>query len=119
MYEASLEVDLHRLPELFCGFHRRGNAGAPVLYPVACAPQAWAAGAVYLLLCACLGMKIDACERSIQFENPQLPSSVSEMRIMGLKVDTASVNLLIRRHSRGIDVEVLEKYGQIEVRKRI
>jgi glycogen debranching enzyme len=119
MYEASLEVDLHRLPELFCGFHRRGNAGAPILYPVACAPQAWAAGAVYLLICACLGMKIDACKRCVQFENPQLPAGVSEMRIMGLKVDRASVSLLIRRHSRGIDVEVLEKHGHLEVRKRI
>jgi glycogen debranching enzyme len=119
MYDASSEVDLHRLPELFCGFHRRENAGAPILYPVACAPQAWAAGAVYLLLGACLGMKIDAGERYVQFENPQLPAGVSELEIRGLKVEEASADLLIRRHSRGIDVEVLEKHGQLEVTKRI
>jgi glycogen debranching enzyme len=119
MFDASSEVDLHRLPELFCGFHRRENAGAPILYPVACAPQAWAAGAVYLLLCACLGMKIDAAERYVQFENPQLPSGVSEMEIRGLQVGEAHADLLIRRHSRGIDVEVLEKHGQLEVTKRI
>jgi glycogen debranching enzyme len=119
LYEASSEIDLHRLPELFCGFHRRGNACAPVLYPVACAPQAWAAGAVYLLLRACLGMTIDAIERCVQFENPQLPAAISELHIKGLKVDAASADLLIRRHSRGIDVEVLEKHGQLEIRKRI
>lgn len=119
MYETSLEVDLHRLPELFCGFHRRGNAGAPILYPVACAPQAWAAGAVYLLLGGCLGMRIDACSRFVQFENPQLPAGVSEIRIIGLKVDMSSVSLLIRRHSRGTDVEVIDKHGHLEVRKRI
>ncbi|MGB2671987.1 MAG: amylo-alpha-1,6-glucosidase [Candidatus Acidiferrum sp.] len=119
MYDASSEVDLHRLPELYCGFHRRGDAGAPVLYPVACAPQAWAAGAVYMLLSACLGMKIDACERFVQFENPQLPAGVSDLEIRGLQVVDASVDLLIRRHSRGIDVEVLEKRGQLEVSKRI
>ncbi len=119
MFDASSEVDLHRLPELFCGFHRRGNAGSPILYPVACAPQAWAAGAVYLLLCACLGMKIDAGERYVQFENPQLPSGVSDVEIFGLQVGDASADLLIRRHSRGIDVEVLEKHGQLEVTKRI
>jgi glycogen debranching enzyme len=119
MYEASLEVDLHRLPELFCGFHRRGNAGAPILYPVACAPQAWAAGAVYLLVSACLGMKIDAGERFVEFENPHLPAGVAEMRIAGLHVGQASVDLLFRRHSGGIDVEVLEKRGHLEVRKRI
>jgi glycogen debranching enzyme len=120
MYDASSEVDLHRLPELYCGFHRRGDAGgAPVLYPVACAPQAWAAGAVYMLLSACLGMKIDACERFVQFENPQMPTGVSEVEIRGLQVADASADLLIRRHSRGIDVEVLEKRGQLEVSKRI
>jgi glycogen debranching enzyme len=119
MYDASSEVDLHRLPELFCGFHRRGTVGAPILYPVACSPQAWAAGAVYLLLGACLGIKIDACERYVQFENPQLPAGVSKMEIRGLKVGDASADLLIRRHSRGIDVEVLEKQGQLEVTKLI
>lgn len=119
MFDASSEVDLHRLPELFCGFHRRENSGAPVLYPVACAPQAWAAGAVYLLLGACLGMKIDAAERLVQFENPQLPSGVSDVEIRGLRVGEAQADLLIRRHSRGIDVEVLEKHGQLEVTKRI
>ena len=119
LYEVSSAIDLHRVPELFCGFHRRGNAGAPVLYPVACAPQAWAAGAVYLLLRACLGITIDATQRCVQFENPQLPEAISELRIKGLKVDAAKVDLLIRRHSRGIDVEVLEKHGQLEIRKRI
>jgi glycogen debranching enzyme len=119
MYDASSEVDLHRLPELFCGFHRRENAGAPILYPVACAPQAWAAGAIYLLLGACLGMKIDAGERYVQFENPQLPAGVSQLEIRGLKVEEASADLLIRKHSRGIDVEVLGKHGQLEVTKRI
>jgi glycogen debranching enzyme len=119
MYDASSEVDLHRLPELYCGFHRRGNAGAPILYPVACAPQAWAAGAVYLLLSACLGMKIDAGQRFVQFENPQLPAGVSELEIRGLQVADASVDLLIQRHSGGIDVEVIEKRGRLEVTKRI
>jgi glycogen debranching enzyme len=37
--ELSEAVDLHRLPELICGFTRRGRE--PTLYPVACAPQAW------------------------------------------------------------------------------
>jgi glycogen debranching enzyme len=42
-------VDLYRLPELICGFHRRQD-GFPTLYPVACTPQTWSAGAVFLLL---------------------------------------------------------------------
>jgi hypothetical protein len=48
-----------------------------------------------------------------------LPAGVSELEIRGLKVEEASADLLIRRHSRGIDVEVLDKHGQLEVTKRI
>ena len=51
-------MELHRLPELFCGFHRRFSSEGPTSYPVACSPQAWAAGAVYLLLEACLGIVV-------------------------------------------------------------
>src|SRR5205807_2310488 len=53
LLDTSIFVDLHRLPVLFCGLERRPGE-APTLYPAACAPQAWAAGSVYLLLEACL-----------------------------------------------------------------
>lgn len=72
-----------------------------------------------MLLCACLGMKIDAGKRFVEFEDPQLPPGVSELEIRGLQVADASADLLIRRHSRGIDLEVLEKRGELEVSKRI
>ena len=49
MFEAGTYFDLHRMPELFCGFDREPGEG-PIPYPVACAPQAWAAGSVFLLL---------------------------------------------------------------------
>jgi len=59
MFETCQSVDLQRLPELVCGFARMPGAG-PTLYPVACAPQSWAAGAVYLLLSSCLGRRARA-----------------------------------------------------------
>src|SRR5699024_5281723 len=59
LFDASLFVDLNRMPELFCGFRRRPGEG-PTLYPVACSPQAWAAGVVYQLLQACLGLRVEA-----------------------------------------------------------
>ena len=43
LFDASLVLDFHRLPELFCGFVRRPGQGL-TRYPVACNPQAWAAG---------------------------------------------------------------------------
>ena len=47
-----------RLPELYCGFPRVAGQG-PAPYPVACLPQAWASGSVFLLLQACLGIQVD------------------------------------------------------------
>jgi glycogen debranching enzyme len=44
LLEASVFMELYRLPELFCGFHRRSVSEGPILYPVACSPQAWSAG---------------------------------------------------------------------------
>ena len=69
LFDASLFVDLHRLPELFCGFVRRTGEG-PTLYPVACAPQAWAAGSVFLLLQACLGLSIHGADERIRLLRP-------------------------------------------------
>ena len=119
LYEASLQMDLRRMPELFCGFHKRPDDSGPTLYPVACSPQAWSAGAVYLLLRACLGLTIRAREQQIQFQNPYLPPNLDEVRIRNLRVRDSTVNLLVKRHAYGIGVDVLEKTGNVEVVKSV
>ena len=115
MHAASRNVELHRLPELFCGFHKRTDASGPTLYPVACAPQAWAAGAVYLLLQACLGMSVCAAQRQIRFVRPTLPENLEEVRIQNLTLLDASVDLLIRRNDGTVNVELLGKMGNVEI----
>jgi glycogen debranching enzyme len=62
LFDASSAMEGHRLPELFCGFHRRPGEG-PTLYPVACSPQAWASGVVFQLIQSCVRLSIDAAER--------------------------------------------------------
>jgi glycogen debranching enzyme len=119
LYEASLQVDLHRLPELFCGFHKRSDSSGPTLYPVACAPQAWAAGAPYLLLQASLGLTVKALERQVCFANPVLPANLDEVRIHGLKVASGECDVAVHRHTGGVDVDVLRKQGEIEVIKSL
>ncbi len=115
LFEASRYVELRRLPELFCGFHKRPEAGGPTLYPVACAPQAWAAGSVYLLLQACLGLEVRAQEKRIGFKNPSLPANLNAMRIENLRIGDASADFLIRREDSGIAVEVLRQDGTLEI----
>jgi len=114
MFDLSQAVDLHRLPELICGFHRRGGQ-SPTLYPVACAPQAWAAGAVYLLLEACLGLRIDAAERRVSFSRAVLPESIEWLRIVNLSIAGASVDLLLTRHTYDVGVTVLRRDGDMEI----
>ena len=116
MFDASLFVDLHRLPELFCGFTRRPSEG-PTLYPVACAPQAWAAASVFLFLQACLGLSIHGASGRIVLTNPILPEFLEEVRIRNLKVGTASVDLLFQRHPQDVSVRVLRMDGQVAIEK--
>ena len=88
LFDASTWLDLHRMPELFCGFHRRAHEG-PTLYPVACAPQSWAAGSVFLLLQACLGLTIDGIGKRISFERPELPQQLDRLALRQLRVGDA------------------------------
>jgi glycogen debranching enzyme len=114
MLELSQAVDLHRLPELLCGFHRRTHE-RPTLYPVACSPQAWSAGAVYLIVQAALGLDIDAGRRRIIFTKAALPESIERIHLTNLAVGDSRVHLLLERHGEDVAVRVLKREGHIEV----
>jgi glycogen debranching enzyme len=111
---ASDALELHRLPELFCGFPRRPGQG-PVMYPLACAPQSWAAAAVFMLLRACLGIEIDAVSHQVRLAYPSLPPYLHEVRIEGLRCGTASVDLALHRYPDDVGVNVVRREGQVEV----
>jgi len=114
MADLSEAVDLHRLPELICGFPRRGRQ-YPTLYPVACAPQAWAAGAVFLLLAATLGVHIDAPARRISFTRARLPETIDWLRLTDLAVGDARIDVRLERHQHDTGVTVLRREGQVEI----
>jgi len=107
-----LFFDLQRLPELFCGFERRAGEG-PTLYPVACAPQAWASGSVFLLLQTCMGLSIQADQNSVCFTAPSLPPFIKEVRIEHLRIGDSSIDLIVDQSMRGIGVE--QRHGDIDV----
>jgi glycogen debranching enzyme len=115
LFDASLFLDLRRLPELFCGFTRRQGEG-PTLYPVACAPQSWAGAAVFLLLQACLGLSVDATESKVYFTSPLLPEFVDEIRIKNLRVGESFLDLVVDRSFRGVGVERREGHANIVIR---
>lgn len=107
-------VDLQRLPELFCGLERRTREG-PTLYPVACSPQAWAAGSVFLLLQSCLGLSLEAKRKQIRLDSPYLPDSLPDLWIRDLRVGGACVDLFLERRADLVHLQILDKRGQVEV----
>jgi glycogen debranching enzyme len=114
LFDVSLFMDLHRLPELFCGFPRRAGEG-PTLYPVACSPQAWAAASVLLLLQVCLGLEVDGVRKEITFHYPVLPEFLREVHIHDLRVGDAAVDLLLLRHGEDVGINVTRKQGAVRV----
>jgi glycogen debranching enzyme len=115
MFDAASHMEMMRFPELFCGFPRRRGT-APVLYPVACAPQAWASVVPFALLQACLGLEMDFAKREIRFHNPQLPKFLEEIRINDLELAGAKVNLRLRRRGSHTEVAIVSQKGDIGIK---
>jgi glycogen debranching enzyme len=91
MFEASVQFGM-RVPELFCGFPRAPSE-PPIAYPVACVPQAWAAGSVFMLLQALLGLRIDGWKKEIHVDRPRLPIGIDQLAVHGLSVGEHCVDL--------------------------
>jgi glycogen debranching enzyme len=114
IFDAALFADLHRLPELFCGFSRRRGKG-PTQYPIACSPQAWAAGSVFMLLQACIGLRVNARKGQICLSHPVLPESLPEVTIRNLRVGNASVDIVLERYRDTVGVNVARREGNLEI----
>jgi glycogen debranching enzyme len=114
LFDAASYMDLRRLPELFCGFQREKRRG-PTLYPVACAPQAWASATPFTLLEAALGLEFDVARGEIRLRNPRLPAFLNEVVLRDLQLGPSSVDLRLRRHGEDVSLEVLRTRGQIQV----
>jgi glycogen debranching enzyme len=110
LFDAAGYMDLRRLPELYCGFRRRRGRG-PTLYPVACAPQAWASAAMFGLIHASLGMEFSPGEREVRFRLPRLPAFLDELTIRGLKVNGSEFDVAIKRHEAEVAVSAASRDG--------
>ena len=114
LFDASLFIDMQRLPELYCGFDRRVNEG-PTAYTVACSPQAWSVATVFLLLQACLRIEINALEKTIFFNKPQLPPYLQKVTITNLKTGNDHCDFELYRHSYDVGFHIMYKPAQWEV----
>jgi glycogen debranching enzyme len=110
LYHAARHFRRHRLPELFCGLDR-GDGDALVHYPVSCSPQAWASGAFFMLLHACLGLVPDAPAGRLLICNPHLPAFLDRLDLLGMRVGQSRVALHFSRHGGRTHCDLLEVAG--------
>jgi glycogen debranching enzyme len=110
MYEASLHFRHFQLPELFCGVGL-AEADFPVLYPVACSPQAWASAAPFLLLRSALGIFADAPRRELRVYNPMLPAWLGEVVLDRFTIGNMRLKIRFSPTGASTGVEVLEQEG--------
>jgi len=115
LFDASEMMDGHRLPELFCGFHRRAGEG-PTLYPVACSPQAWSSGVVFALLQSALRLSVDTEAHRLDVDRATLPPFLTSLRLLNLDLPFGQVDLFFERHPLDVSVTVLRRQGDFEVR---
>lgn len=112
--EAASSLERHRLPETICGFGRDSELG-PTPYPSACAPQAWAAGAAFMLLTASLGLSVDAARSRVLLEHPALPDDLDELALQGLAVGDALIDLVVYRRNGKIATAVERGPSRVEI----
>lgn len=114
IFDAAVFVDYMRLPELFCGFTRR-TPNQPVSYPVACSPQAWAAGSPFLLLQSMLGLSAQAPQNLLTINSPVLPAWLNWVELRNLRVGDSTISLVFRREGEMTAFTLLSKEGSVRV----
>jgi glycogen debranching enzyme len=105
---------MRRLPELICGFPRRPGRG-PTLYPVACAPQAWSAGAIFMTLQACLGLSISAKESRLHLYHTALPQALERVEVRNLRIRDSVIDIAFERYAETVGINVLRRSGDVEI----
>jgi glycogen debranching enzyme len=114
--EAASYFVAYRLPELYAGFERRRGT-FPVLYPGANVPQAWAAGSVFHLLQAILGLQADAPNGRLHVD-PLLPHWLPDLTLRGLQIGAATIDLRFWRDGDHTRWDAKAVTGQVEVEQR-
>jgi glycogen debranching enzyme len=108
LFDASLFIELQRLPELFCGFpFRRGES--PTAYPVACSPQAWSVAAVFLLVQACLRVTFDAHNKKLTLYKPILPDYIKQIRISNLRFGNENFEIDLVKYEHDLGIHLIKK----------
>ena len=101
LFEAGKRFPDDRLPELFCGFPRDLRfSSRPADYLVACIPQAWSAGVVFLCLRTLLGLSPRPADGRL-VADPFLPGWLPEIDVEDMATHGAKISFNVRRTRTG------------------
>ncbi len=114
LFDMTQKQPYHRPPELFCGFERV-DGDAPIRYPVACSPQAWATGSLFQLIQAMINLVPDAPGNSLRIIDPALPESINYLSLQNLQVGTTFLDLEFERSGTSTACRVCKKRGNLRV----
>jgi glycogen debranching enzyme len=114
LFESVLQFENLRMPELFCGFTRVPGHG-PTRYPVACSPQAWAAGVVFHLVTGMLALRPSAADNQLTLARPTLPPWLTWIEVRGLRIAKSRLAVRVTQGTDNAAVELLARDGDAEL----
>lgn len=112
LLNAADQFEYYRLPELYCGYS--DQLGAPVPYPVACSPQAWAAGTPLTFVQALLGLQPNALTRQITIK-PALLNGMNDLKVEQLQIGNGTLSLRVSRVDNEPKLEILSNQTGYEL----
>jgi glycogen debranching enzyme len=114
LFNMTSQQAYQRPPELFCGYELNGD-NAPVHYPVACTPQAWATGSIFQLLQMMVNLVPDAQNNCLRIIDPALPESINRLSLHNLRVGGTVLDLEFERSGKTTACRVANKRGNLRV----
>ncbi len=105
----------NRLPEVIGGVQRDPDHPHPGIYADSCEPQGWSASAIVMLVQSLLSM-IAVAPLRVLLVDPHLPPWLPDLRLDGVRIGRASVDLeFLRTTSGGTTWRVQERQGSVRV----
>ncbi|MCR8849857.1 amylo-alpha-1,6-glucosidase [Rossellomorea sp. SC111] len=105
LIDASRHFEYDRLPELFCGYE--STIGKAVKYPVACSPQAWAAGTPLVFVQSLLGLFPNSLQKEIHL-HPILLDEMNTLTVQNIAIGDGMLSLSLVRNGDKVDITIIE-----------
>ncbi|THE13947.1 hypothetical protein E1I69_05425 [Bacillus timonensis] len=115
LFASAEQFEASRLPELFCGYDNQQEETI-IPYPVACSPQAWAAGTPFAFVHALLGLLVDS-HKSMMKINPTLPDDMDWMECKGIQVGKGFIDITVKKENEEIVFAIANNTSGLEINR--